>query len=936
METTNDKTDGCYVEDITKSYRENIEKLLKSNYVDNMFNTHVSMIHPLGKFQFNRLQLENLWSLYCDAIYTEQSPDFLNHNLILGIAEKPIEYLPVLVDIDIKVKDAELDPSVLENGDHLYNEIHLSQVIEVYQSILRQIVEDCTPEKLLCVVLEKPVYYIESNGVTYIKSGLHLSFVNMFLSKTNQDVHLIPRVREALKELETFADLGIEDSGTVIDNGYLRAPWLLYGCRKSPEMDPYVVTKVIDAEGNELEIEKALKNYRLYNTSEELIRITQKNVRKYLPRILSIIPCSREVSEVKHGLPCPLRQKLIDERIKKRASNTNTQLKISVEEALNISEKLLPMLADFRAEDRNEWMTIGWTLYSIGEGSERALDQWLTFSSRCADKYDEAHCIYQWEKMIKKDLSLGTLRYYASIDSPQLYTEFKKQNAKKYVETCEGTHTDIARILYAEYGTEFVCASVSNKTWFQFTGHRWEEIEEGVFLREKISNEVVEYFTELCKTVIDTTKEVDKAGMAAIQNKQKIIMKIITNLKSAPYKSNIMKEAADIFYDKRFKQKLDQNPYIIGFKNGVYDLKLNIFRAGRPEDFISKSMPIDYIEYTEGDDKVLMVKDFLEKVFPDKSVRQYFLDISSDVFVGGNFQKIAVFWTGEGDNGKSVTQTIFEKMLGDLAIKFETTLLTGKKTGTGSAAPELARAAPPVRWATLEEPDNDEEMNVGYLKKLTGNDTYFARDLFEKGKQTREITPMFKLVFIANKLPKLKHADKATWNRVRVVPFESTFVRPGEPCPETYEEQLLQKRFPMDKEFTTQKIPVMLSAFAWYLLEHRKHITVRIEPEKVKEATLLYRKQNDIMRQFLEECLTPEEEAFISLQELYTTFKDWYKDSGYTLSSIPIKSEIKEYYEKLWGEIGPGARWKGYRIRTLKDDIENGDAFIVNGGAPPM
>ena len=234
--------------------------------------------------------------------------------------------------------------------------------------------------------------------------------------------------------------------------------------------------------------------------------------------------------------------------------------------------------------------------------------------------------------------------------------------------------------------------------------------------------------------------------------KIKQIQKTIRDLKSSSFKNSVMREAADIFYNRKFKSYLDMNPYLIGFKNGVYDLKLNIFRSGRPEDFISKCMPINYLEFTETDDKVLAVRDFLEKVFPDKSVRQYFLDQSSDVFVGGNLQKVVLFWTGSGNNGKSVTQNIFEQMLGEYAIKFSTTLITGKKVSNGAANPELARSGGGVRWATLEEPDGDEEINIGYLKSLSGNDTFFGRDLFEKGKQTREINPLFKLIFICNKL----------------------------------------------------------------------------------------------------------------------------------------------------------------------------------------
>ena len=230
-------------------------------------------------------------------------------------------------------------------------------------------------------------------------------------------------------------------------------------------------------------------------------------------------------------------------------------------------------------------------------------------------------------------------------------------------------------------------------------------------------------------------------------------------------------------------------------------------------------------------------------------------------------------------------------------------------------------------WAVLEEPDGDEEINIGYLKTLSGDDSYFTRDLFEKGKQTREIKPQFKLVFICNKLPNLKHADKATWNRVRVIPFESTFVRPGDECPETYEEQLLQKRFPMDREFS-KKIPDLLQAFAWVLLQHRQNIKVRIEPEKVRMATAMYQKQNDSYRQYIEECIKSDSDKYITLIELYSSFKDWYKE-GFPGRQIPNKNEISEYFTKIWGEPMVGMKWKGYRLKTLQDDIDNGDAVLL-------
>jgi P4 family phage/plasmid primase-like protien len=889
-----------------------VEQILRDNYVDGVFHTHVSMLQPRGKFQFNREKLELFWDVYCTKIKNDT-------NAIVGVAEKPQHYLPVLADIDLKCKDT----GDIDFGEHLYSEIHVKKVIDIYQSILRNIVEECSDSNLMCVLLEKPMYYISAGETTYAKNGFHLHFPNLFLSKVDQEVHLIPRVKDSVKEQQLFMDIGYDDSSLVIDKACCTVPWLLYGSRKSEDMDPYKVTKIFNSEGNTISLEEAFSDYLIYDMKEKSICV-KNNIVKLLPRILSIIPYGRTTHEVRQGLICPLKGKLQEQKQDKK------HLKVCVEEALKISELLLPMLADFRAEERNEWMTIGWILYNIGEASSQALEQWMNFSSRCEDKYDEANCIYEWERMTKKDLTLGTLRYLASIDNPQLYKVFKKEQAEHYVkESLNGSHNDIAKVLYAEYGNEFVCASISGGTWFQFKNHKWEEIEEGVFLREKISEEIVLKYSEIGSDIFTKLANIkDKAEEAMYNARLKQVQKIISNLKSSPFKNNIMKESMEVFYDRRFKQKLDQNPYIIGFKNGVYDLKLNEFRDGRPEDFINKTIPIDYTEYNESDEVIQNVIDFLTKVFPDETIRTYFLDTYSDIFVGGNKQKKVYMWTGEGDNAKSITQKFFELMLGELAIKFNTQYFTGKKVASGSANPELSRAAPPVRHATMEEPDADEQLNIGELKKLSGGDSYWARDLFEKGKSTREVFPMFMLTFICNKLPKLKYSDKATWNRIRVIPFEATFVEPGEPCPTTLEEQLKQKRFPMDKEFG-KNIPMMVSGFAWYLLQWRQKITVRIEPEKVREATAIYRRQNDIYRQFIEECIIEDRMSSITLTEIYSQFKDWFKD-GCPNMSLPIKNDVKEYFERLWGETDRSIKWNGYRVRTLQDDVDSGEVIILD------
>ena len=44
----------------------------------------------------------------------------------------------------------------------------------------------------------------------------------------------------------------------------------------------------------------------------------------------------------------------------------------------------------------------------------------------------------------------------------------------------EGSHNDIAKALHAQFGDEFVCASITGKVWYQYRSPIWEEVEEGM------------------------------------------------------------------------------------------------------------------------------------------------------------------------------------------------------------------------------------------------------------------------------------------------------------------------------------------------------------------------------------------------------------------------------------------------------------------------
>ncbi len=92
-----------------------------------------------------------------------------------------------------------------------------------------------------------------------------------------------------------------------------------------------------------------------------------------------------------------------------------------------------------------------------------------------------------------------------------------------------------------------------------------------------------------------------------------------------------MKEAADIFYDKDFINKIDKNPDLLCFSNGIIDFAKQEFRKGQPCDYVSKCTNIPYIKFDKtNSDHIeiqLEIEDFFRKLFPNKSLYKYIWSI---------------------------------------------------------------------------------------------------------------------------------------------------------------------------------------------------------------------------------------------------------------------------------------------------------------------
>ena len=225
-----------------------VHHLLKQNYASSHGGaTHVSMVYPKGKFRLSRRTTENLLENLTRLTDDERAT--------LGLAEcNDGAYMPVIVDVDLKVeRDLLSDDTDWESSNILYSQLDVETIIEIYQDVLSDIVENCTDEHLICVLLEKDWYASTRGSTTYIKNGFHLHFPFLFLKRTSQSVHLIDRVKMRLGETTLFENLGIDDAGDVIDKATLKNPWLMYGCSKGGDStNAYRVSAIYDHAGDEV------------------------------------------------------------------------------------------------------------------------------------------------------------------------------------------------------------------------------------------------------------------------------------------------------------------------------------------------------------------------------------------------------------------------------------------------------------------------------------------------------------------------------------------------------------------------------------------------------------------------------------------------------------------------------------------------------------
>jgi len=849
--------------------------------------SHTSKLNPRRSYFISPEEYNTFFDLYNNVI---------NNNGVLGLTEKPENIVPMIVDIDFKYQASDLQ--------RVYKTSHVKAIISIYQNIIREITISPSEEMFYCCVLEKNAPVLLENGV--YKDGIHLHFPYFFTEQWVQKNYIRNRVINEIEQQGVFNDIElIEKTANIFDKNVPGNVWLMYGSRKEDSAQAYLLKTVFN---------------------ENLKKIPLSQVFEQIDNIPVELDLARHLSIRLDVEGTPLKQFVLDSKqvrsvkvSRKRPFKRNEQ--DIVAELVTVGHIVREFISKTRADNYTEWMELGWILFNISEGHSNGLQIWIDFSKN-SRKFRDGECEKEWDKMEIRNYNFDSLKYLAKQDSPKEYDIWKRETqVNPDIRMLSTAHNDIAKILFKLFGREkYVCADIEKDVWYEFNNHRWHKMAKGIGLRKAISyelsNEYARYSGECLQRFRECTDELERPQW---NTRTLIACKIVEKLKNCSFKNAVMKEAMEYFYDKDFVEKMDENPYLLACENGVYDTETRIFRDGRPDDYCTKSTHLWYDStLSEDDPRFSELMHIFKTIFVNPKLFRFFKQTVSDLVRGGNRHKIFVIWTGCGDNGKSVCADLLEKAFGDYYYSPPTSLLTGKQQQSSGATAELIPCKG-ARVVQASETGNEDTMNCGTMKKMTSGDTMYARGLF---KEPVKILPHYKLILHCNKLPNVSAEDKATWNRIRILPFESKFVKEGD-YPKSKKEQIKEKTFPMDRTLK-DRLNDLAEVFLWWLIKTFEELgdSDLYEPEEVKAATDIYRKNNDFFFQFLDERIkqTESNTDIITISTVYTVFKDWFKES-FPGRQIPPRNQVKEALEKKLGSADKGT-WYNYTIYDPEEDAK--------------
>ena len=388
-------------------------------------------------------------------------------------------------------------------------------------------------------------------------------------------------------------------------------------------------------------------------------------------------------------------------------------------------------------------------------------------------------------------------------------------------------------------GVAKFCGSLG---WLIFNGRKWEVDE-----RDRI----IEYAKDVAHLNVAEAMEEpdDEAREALVDAARKCLQEpriraMVSLAQSDPRVRIVVNE-------------LDLDPWLLNVQNGTLDLRTGVVRPHNPEDLIAKIAPVDYDPAA-----VCPIWDaFLSRILAGNAGLIRFVQQAIGYSLTGvAWEQVLFLLHGNGQNGKSTLLETLTDLFGDYWTKMNSATLLDDKRSAGSASEDVALLAG-ARLVTAVEIPPGRQLNVSFIKEMTGGDTVMARFLYKPSFRFR---PVFKGFLAFNQKPTIRDATEGAWRRVRLIPFTVQI-------PEDERDRTLPEKL-------RAELPGIL---AWAVRGCADWLKNGLStPPEVIEATAKYRVEQDILAGFLADCCVIGDGFEVSTKELGTTYKAWCEAAG--------------------------------------------------------
>lgn len=228
--------------------------------------------------------------------------------------------------------------------------------------------------------------------------------------------------------------------------------------------------------------------------------------------------------------------------------------------------------------------------------------------------------------------------------------------------------------------------------------------------------------------------------------------------------------------DEDFKKLKNVSCYELPIKNGkIINLKTKKVKTRTKTDYFTFELNVNFNEKFISNHPNL--DKFINPIFLNRKILIEYIQRRLGHCLSANIDhRDIMIWKGNGRNGKSCLINLMEDVMcnyfctahNDLVLKI-------KNHGMGRAEPHLV-AIQNKRLAVLSEISEGDELSIKNIKRITGDDTIKARDLFQKERDTESFKPTIKLIFPLNENFNIDTTDQAILDRISIIPFDARFV----------------------------------------------------------------------------------------------------------------------------------------------------------------